>query len=117
MKQITELIKYVIVPNVRFYGGFIYEGEDMFLCDDKDKGKDFFIRVKQTIEKDILKTDIIKKYKMSNGKKVKEKSHLEIEIDKGQKLIYVEGIGYTIPEYKMVEIDEAISHYNLLKGE
>lgn len=117
MKQLTELTKYVIAPNIRFYGGFIYDGKDMFLCDDKEKGKDYYVRVKQVIENNILKSDVTKRYKMQNGKKVKEKSHLEIEIEKGQKLVYVEGTGYTIPEYKMVTIDEAINHYKILKGE
>ena len=41
MKQLEKLEKYVITPNVRFYGGFKYDGEDIFLCDDKIDEKNF----------------------------------------------------------------------------
>jgi len=116
MKRLESLTKYVVSPNIRFYGGFIYDGEDIFLCDDKEKSKDYYLRVKQTIENNVLISDITKRYKLKNGKKIKEKSHLEIEIEKGQKLVYIEGIGFTISEYKMIEIDEAIKYYKILKN-
>lgn len=115
MNKIEKLDKYVITPNVGFYGGFIYDGKDIFLCDDHDEDEDYDFKVKQEIKNNILFTDLIREYKVKE-KKVKEKSHLEVEIEKGQLLVYIEGTGYTIPEYKMCTIDEAINHISLLKN-
>lgn len=117
MKKLESLEKYVITPNVRFYGGYIYDGEDIFLCDDTDIDKDYLLNIKQVIENGILKTNLKIEYKMRNGKKVKEKSYQEIELNKGQLLVYVEGKGFVISEYNMVTIDEAKNIYDLLKGE
>nr|DAU10880.1 MAG TPA: hypothetical protein [Caudoviricetes sp.]DAV97327.1 MAG TPA: hypothetical protein [Caudoviricetes sp.] len=117
MKQLTELTKYVITPNVRFYGGFVYDGEDIFLCDDKDEDEDFKLHIKQRIVNNILITDGEKEYQTLKGKNVKENWHQEVEIEKGQKLIYLEGQGFTLSEYKMVTIDEAKDIYELLKGD
>lgn len=115
MKKIDKLDKYVIVPNVRFYGGFIYDGEDIFLCDDHDIDEDYDFKVKQEIKNNVLITDLTREYKVKE-RKVKEISHLEVDIEKGQLLVYVEGTGYTISEYKMCTVDEAINQYSLLKN-
>ncbi len=117
MKKLEILKKYVVLPNVGFYGGFKYDGEDIFLCDDHDSDEGYDFHVIQKIENDILITDMEKEYKMKNEKMVKEKSHLEIELEKNQLLVYVEGVGFTIPELKMCEVDEAIAQYNILKGD
>lgn len=115
MKQLEKLEKYVIVPNVGFYGGFKYDGEDIVLCDDHDTDKGYDFKVKQKIVNGVLITDIERSYERSNGKKVTEKSHQEVEIENGQLLVYVEGLGFTISEYNMCLIDEAIEQYELLK--
>lgn len=115
MKKLESLEKYVVVPNVGFYGGFKYDGEDIVLCDDHDVDAGYDFKVKQRIETDVLITDIERSYERKNGKKVTEKSHQEVELEKGQLLVYVEGLGFTIPEYNMCLIDEAIGQYNLLK--
>ena len=115
MKQLEKLDKYVIVPNVGFYGGFVHDGVDMALCDDHDTDEGYDFKVTQRIEKDVLITDIERTYERKNGKKVTERSHLEVEIEKGQLLVYVEGTGFTIPEYRMCRIDDAIGQYELLK--
>ena len=81
MNKIEKLDKYVITPNVGFYGGFIYDGEDIFLCDDHDVDEDYDFKVKQEIKNNILFTDLTREYKVEE-KKVKEKSHLEVEIEK-----------------------------------
>lgn len=117
MRKLKELIKYVITPNVRFYGGFIYDGNDIFLCDDEEKDEDYKLHIVQKIVNNVLITDGEKEYKTLNGKQVKEKWHQEVEIEKGQKIIYLEGQGFTLSEYKMVTIDEAKDIYELLKGE
>lgn len=114
MKKLKSLQKYVIVPNVGFYGGFKYDGEDIFLCDDHDVDVGYDFKVKQRIENDVLITDTERTYERENGKKVTEKTHQEVEIEKGQLLVYVEGLGFTIPEYKMCLVDEAIEQYKLL---
>lgn len=117
MKKLEKLEKYVITPNVNFYGGFIYDGEDIFLCDDKVEEENFKVTIKQVVENNILKTDGTKEYKTNKDKKVKESWHQEVEIDKGQLLIYVDDVGFTISEYKMVTIDGAKEIYDLLKGD
>ncbi len=115
MKHLENLEKYVVVPNVGFYGGFRYAGEDIFLCEDHDTDNGYDFKVTQKIEGDVLITDIERIYDRKNGKKVREKSHQEIELEKGQILVYVEGVGFTIPEYRMCLIDKAIEQYELLK--
>ena len=116
MKQLENLEKYVIVPNVGFYGGFVYDGEDIFLCDDHDTDEGYDFHVLQSIANNMLITDIEKEYVRSNGKKVKETAHQEVEIEKGQLLVYVEGTGFTICEYRMCLVDDAIKQYEMLKG-
>jgi hypothetical protein len=116
MKQVESLDRYVIVPNVNFYGGFKYDGEDIFLCDDCESDDNYSFKVTQRIENGTLITDLERTYTRKNGKAVREKSHQEIEIEAGQLLVYVQGTGYTISEYRMCLVDEAIEHYKLLKG-
>lgn len=111
------LDKYVVMPNVGFYGGFVYDGEDIFLCDDHDTDEGYDCTVRQEIRNGVMITDLAREYTTRNDKKVKETSHLEVEIEKGQLLVYVEGTGYTIPEYRMCKVDEAISLYDILRGD
>lgn len=115
MKRLESLRKYVIVPNIGFYGGFLYDGEDIFLCEDHDTDDGYDFKVTQKIENDVLVTDMERTYERKNGKKVTEQSHQEVEVEKNQLLVYVQGQGFCIPEYRMCEIDEAIEQYNLLK--
>lgn len=115
MKQLEKLEKYVVLPNVGFYGGFVYDGEDIVLCDDHDVDAGYDFKVKQKIENDVLITDSERTYERDKEKNVTEKIHQEVELEKGQLLVYVEGLGFTIPEYKMCLVDEAIEQYKLLK--
>ncbi len=117
MRKLEKLDKYVITPNVGFYGGFKWDGEDIFLCDDCDTDTGYECRVTQKIENGKLITDLVKKYEHKPGKIVTENSHMEVEIDKDQLLVYVEGMGFTISEYKMCTLHEAQEKYELLKGE
>ena len=98
MEKLESLEKYVITPNVRFYGGFKYEGKDIELCDDTDKEyikeeqedgsiiekEVASIKVQQRIINSVLITEIEAERKMKNGKKIKEKSHMEIEIEENE---------------------------------
>lgn len=130
MKKLGKLEKYVIMPNTRFYGGYVFDGEDVDLCDDTltdyddvkkedgsvEKVEILNINVKQKIINGVLITDINSKKIMRNGKKITEKSHMEIELKNDELLVYVEGQGFVVPEYKMLKIDEAIERYELLKS-
>ena len=72
MKKLEKLEKYVIIPNTRFYGGYVFDGEDINLCDDTftdyDKIKNengeleekevVNINVKQKIINSVLITDL-----------------------------------------------------------
>lgn len=117
MNKITHLDKYILTPNISFYGGFIWNGEDIFLCDDHDEDKDYVFDVRQEIKNGILSTDLKREYATKKDKKIIEKSIMEVELEKGQLLVYVEGIGYTIPEHKMCEVEDAIEQFNVLRGE
>lgn len=117
MKKLDKLEKYVIAPNVNFYGGFVFDGEDIFLCDDHDEEEGYSFHVRQEIINSVLITELQRDYKRPNGLSVQERSYMEIEIEKGQLLVYVQGTGFTISEYNMCKIDDAVDIYNLLKGE
>lgn len=116
MKKLEKLEKYVITPNVRFYGGYIHNGEDIELCNDYEEQEEYKISIKDKIIKGHLIKEIIQEYKMRNGKTVKQKEEQDIELAENQLLIYVEGKGFIISEYIMLTIDEAIERYKLLKS-
>lgn len=116
LRELDNLEKYVITPNVNFYGGYIHDGEDINLCDDETKEEDYYIRIKQEIKNNVLITDGKKEYKMKNDKSVKETWHQEVEINKDQLLIYLVGQGFVLPEYKMITIDKAQELYEILKN-
>lgn len=116
MEKLERLEKYVMVPDVGFYGGFVYEGQDMELCDDHDKEGDYECHIKQRIEQDVLYTELTRSYERKGKKRVVEVSHMEVEIEKGELIVYVEGLGFTIPEHKMCKVNEAIELYELLEG-
>ena len=109
--------KYVLKPDVSLYAGFEYDGEDIDLCDDHDEDKNYDFKVRQKIVDGVMITDMSRRYTMNNEKIVSENSHQEVGIEKGQKLVYVQGLGFTIPDRKVCELDEAIGYYNILKGE
>ena len=48
--------------------------------------------------------------------KIKQKEYQDIELEENQLVIYAEGQGFVISEYKMLTIDEAIEKYKLLKS-
>lgn len=116
MRQLEKLEKYVILPNVGFYGGYVHDGKDIMLCNDHDEDVEYDLKVTQKIVDNVLITDLERKYSIRGSKKVSEVSHQEVELEEGQLLVYVEGTGFTIPEYKMCVVDEAIKQYELLKG-
>ena len=116
IKKLESLEKYVITPNVRFFGGYVYNGEDIELCNDKDEEEGYKVHIQDKIIDGHLIKQVEQEYTMSNGKKVKQKEYQDIELEENQLLIYVEGQGFVISEYKMLTIDEAIEKYKLLKS-
>ena len=116
MKTLEHLDKYVILPNVGFYGGFIFDGGDINLCDDRDQEEGYNVHIKQRIEGGVLYTDLKREYTRKNDLKVAEDSHLEVELEEGQLLVYVQGTGFTIPELGMCKVEDAITQYELLRG-
>ena len=117
MKKLEKLEKYVAAPNLAFYGGFRYDGEDIFLCDDHDADGEYDFRVRQRIEGGRLVTELSRTYERKNGQPVTEQSQLSVGLTKGELLVYVEGIGFTVPEYAMCTVDEAMRRLGLLKNE
>lgn len=115
MRKLEELEKVVIQPNVDFYGGYKWDGEDIFLCDDCEETEDRGIRITQRIEKGKLISHIRKHYVLRNEKKVVEDVYKETELEAGQLLVYARDKGFVIPEYVMCSINEAIEQYELLK--
>ena len=115
MKKLTNLDKYVITPNVGFYGGFKFDGEDIFLCDDHDVDEGYDFKVKQEIKNKVLVTDIERMYVLESGRKVYEQSHMEVELEEEMLLVYVEGLGFTIPEHNMCKVEDAIDMFKLLE--
>ena len=116
MDKLESLEKYVITPNVGFYGGYKNNGKDIELCDDFEEGEGYKIHIVDKIINNILIKDVEKEYIMRNGRKVSQKEHQEIELEPEQLLIYIEGQGFVISEYIMLTIDEAIEKYKLLKS-
>lgn len=116
MKKLEHLDKYVMAPNVGFYGGFRYEGEDMDLCDDREASEGYEFAVKQQIVAGVLITDLTRSHSMRNGKTVSEQSHMEVELEKGQLIVYVQGMGFTLPSSKMCLLREAIEQFEILEN-
>lgn len=123
MKKIKKLDKYVIKPNLAFYGGYKFSGENIELCDDFDEIKNeegvqiYTENIKQYIENNVLYTKIEIMRILKNGKKVLQNESQEIEIEKGQLLVYVQHRGFVISEYQMLTIDDAQKLYECLRGD
>lgn len=110
--------KYVLKPSLQFYVTYEVTGDqkEELTNDFKEDEHGNSYKVIQNIDGLVLTTEMITKYKLQNGTEIKEESKLEITVLKGQKLVYVEGKGYVIPERPICKIDEAISDLSVLKG-
>lgn len=125
MKELKDLEKYVIQPNMTPYGGYVHTGENIKLCEDEDvdyetqeneNGEKIEVEIEKTFVKQViidnkLITDIKTKYMMRNGKWCEEETHQEIELEEKQLLIYKKGNGFVIPEYRMYKAEDAIKLY------
>lgn len=118
MKKLETAEKYINAPDISFYAGYIVTGdEELELCDDTETYEDGEVRVKQTIVKGVLTTELYLKRKLESGKieEIEEKSTLVTKLKPGTTLIYVEGNGFIVPNTKVQTIDEAIEDLKLIK--
>ena len=65
IKKLESLEKYVITPNVRFYGGYVYNGEDIELCNDKDEEEGYKVHIQDKIIDGHLIKQVEQEYTMS----------------------------------------------------
>lgn len=117
MKKLEKLEKRVIYPDVQFYGAYVHDGEDIYLCNDIDElDEDSKIEIENYIKDNVLYTNIKRQYKTVKGRMVTEEVNQTITVNKGEVLVYIQGSGFIVPEYNMITIPEAIDLYKLLEN-
>lgn len=117
MKKLEKLEKRVIYPDVQFYGAYVHDGEDIYLCNDIDElDEDSKIEIENYIKDNVLYTNIKRQYKTVKGRMVTEEVNQTITVNKGEVLVYIQGSGFVVPEYNMITIPEAIDLYKLLEN-
>lgn len=124
MRKLESLEKRVIYPDVSFYGAYTHDGQDIYLCNDEDEdynddgteiiGKS---KIECYIVNNVLTTNIMREYLGRFGTKVTEKITQTVELRENELLVYEQGLGFVIPEYKMVTIPEAMNLYRIIKGD
>ena len=117
MRQLGQLEKRVIYPNVQFYGAYIHDGEDVYLCNDIEEDEDGKIEIENYIKENILYTNLKKNYKTVKGRVITEDIRQSVSVNKGEVLVYIPDTGFVVPEYNMITIPEAIDIYKLLINE
>lgn len=110
--------KYVIRPSLQFYVTYLVTGEQKEeITNDFEQDEDGnSLKIVQNIDGLKLTTKTTSTYKLKNGVEIKETSKMEMKMDKPQRLVYVAGKGYDIPERKICKIEEAIEDLEVLKG-
>lgn len=117
MKKLERLEKRVIYPDVQFYGAYVHNGENIYLCNDTDElDEDSKIEIENYIKDNVLYTNIKRQYKTVKGRMVTEEVNQTITVNKGEVLVYIQGSGFVVPEYNMITIPEAIDLYKLLEN-
>lgn len=102
-----DLKRFVVQPSIRLFGGVIVDEKTNFSTKNNDG------TVKQTLKNLVLTTKINKK--QDDIYKSEEISSLKQELQIGTVLIWSEETGYIIPNYKMVQVPEAIERLEILK--
>lgn len=116
MKKLERLEKRVIYPDVQFYGAYIHNGEDIYLCNDTTEDEDSRVNVECYIKDNVLYTNIKKHYKTMKDRIVDEEIHQSITLIENEVLVYVQENGFVVPEYNMVTIPQAIELYKILEN-
>lgn len=117
MRQLGQLEKRVIYPNVQFYGAYVHNGNDIFLCNDIEETEDSKIEIENYIKNNILYTNLKRKYKTVKGREITEEIKQTVSVKKDEVLVYIPDTGFVVPEYNMITIPEAIEIYKLLINE
>ena len=109
MEEKELLKRYVVQPSIKLFAGIKVEESTEFVAANDDD------TVKQTFKDGRLTTEINRDY--GDKYKTYEKATLVQEVPVGTVLVWSEETGYIIPNYVMVEPEEAISQLQMLKGE
>lgn len=109
MEEKELLKRYVVQPSIKLFAGIKVDEDTRFTSKNEDG------TVKQTFKDGKLTTEINREY--GDTHRTTEKAKLVQEIPVGTVLIWSEETGYIIPNYVMVEPEEAMSQLGLLKGE
>jgi hypothetical protein len=112
-----KLERYVIKPSLQILAVYTVRGnqKEEIANEFKKDEEGNEIKVIQTIDKLTITTKMINKYKLKNGLEINEKSELKMKVKLGQKLVYVEGKGFVIPERTICTVEEAIEDLSVLK--
>lgn len=117
MRSIGNLKRYVIKPSLKTLAVLEVTGEqhgEIANETKKDEEGNTF-KVIQTIEGFVITTKVTTIYKLKDGTKMNEKSTLKMEVNKGQKLVYIDNKGFVLPELNICTVEEAIEDYSVLK--
>ena len=110
MEKLEKLEKYVRIPDVSFYGTYIYDGVDRELHNEKVTEGDYTLEII-----DIVENGIFKKHKtLTNDKGLKEEEILEYPLKENDTLSFVENMGFTKVN-GLIPLDKAIDKLKLLK--
>ena len=96
-KQQKELIRYFMAPNYTPVLGLTVTPETDIEDEEIKEDETTKIVVKQHIKGLIFKTETTMTTTLKNGEKMKEKSHVELELKEGTRLVWLEGKGYILP--------------------
>lgn len=114
-KQQKKLERFFMMPNMTpVLGVTIRKDTDI---EDEDEVKDEVSRktIKQKIKGTHFITETTLETTLENGEKMKESSILEVDLNEGERLIYLPGKGYILAQEPFATIDEIVENYNYLK--
>lgn len=96
-KQQKELERFFMAPNYTPVLGLTVTPETDIEDEEIKEDETTKIVVKQHIKGLIFKTETTMTTTLKNGEKMKEKSHVELELKEGTRLVWLEGKGYILP--------------------
>ena len=110
MKKLEKLEKYVRIPDVSFYGTYIYDGEDRELHNETIESDGYTLTIEDKVE-----NGIFKKHKILTDKTgLKEEEYTEYPLKENDELSFVENIGFTKVK-GLIPLEKAIDKLKLLK--
>ncbi len=114
-KKQKELERFFVAPNYTAVLGLTVKKdtdvEDEFeKVDEKSK-----MTVKQTIHGTNFKTEKVLETILQNGEKMKEVTSIELDLNEGTRLVWLEGKGYILPNEKFQTMKEIRKDIEYLK--